>query len=98
MTTYEVTHDESKGRFEIRVDGHLAYEQYERREGVIDYRHTEVPDALGGRGVGSFLVAYVLDYARSNGLKVAPSCPFVRGYIDRHPEYRSISLAHDASA
>jgi predicted GNAT family acetyltransferase len=48
--------------------------------------------------VGSFLVKYVLDYARSNGLKVAPTCRFVRGYIDKHPEYQSISLAHDASA
>jgi predicted GNAT family acetyltransferase len=49
--------------------------------------HTEIDDAFEGRGLGSILVRAALDAARSRGLAVRPDCPFVRGYIARHPEY-----------
>ncbi len=89
--------DEARKRFEITVDGHVAYEVFERFPGGIAYLHTIVPPELEGRGVGSVLVKHILDYARDNHLKVRPDCPFVKAYIDRHPEYQSNSLAHGAS-
>ena len=33
------------------------------------------------------LIAGVLDEARAAGVWVLPFCPFVNGYISRHPEY-----------
>ena len=93
---YPVIHDEKNHRFEIRLNDAVAYEAYRLFDGGIDYEHTIVPASLGGRGIASYLVKHVLDYARENGLKVKPSCSFVAAYIDKHPEYRDISLAHDA--
>lgn len=92
-----VTLDEAKHRFNLEVDGHVAYEVFERFPGGIAYLHTIVPKELEGRGVGSALVKYILDYAAENKLKVRPDCPFVKAYIDRHPEYQANSLAHGAS-
>lgn len=89
--------NETDQRFELTVDGHMAYEVFERFPGGIAYLHTIVPKALEGRGVGSRLVKYILDYAVAQRLKVRPDCPFVKAYIDRHAEYQPISLAHGAT-
>lgn len=94
--TPDVVLNEARHRFELVVDGHMAYEVFERFPGGIAYVHTVVPKALEGRGVGSRLVRHVLDYAVAQGLKVRPDCPFVKAYIDRHPEYQVHSLAHGA--
>jgi predicted GNAT family acetyltransferase len=67
--------------------GHLAYRD---RDGVRVLVHTEVDEALEGRGLGSELVRGTLDDARARGLKVAPTCPFVRDFIRRHPRYADL--------
>lgn len=77
-------------RFELDTDGHIAFSNYKRADGVLTILHTEVPTALEGRGIGSALVRGVLDIARAQGLKVNPLCPFVKAYLDRHPEYADL--------
>ena len=52
-----------------------------------DLVHTEVDEQFAGRGYASALARTALDYARANNLKVIPTCPFVRKYLERHPEY-----------
>ena len=96
MTTSPITLNESTRRFEQVVDGHTAYVEFEHLPGAIAYTHTIVPKALGGRGVGSALARHVLDHALEQGLKVRPDCSFIHAYIDRHPAYQAISLAHGA--
>ncbi len=88
--------NEAAQRFELVVDGQVAFEKFERFPGGIAYLHTIVPKALEGRGIGGALVRHIMDYAVQNQLKVRPDCPFVKAYIDKHPEYQAISLAHDA--
>ena len=66
---------------------------YRRRNGRIALIHTEVDEALEGRGLGSRLVTAALDDARDQGLEVVPLCPFVASFIDRHPEYQDIVAA-----
>ena len=77
-------------RYELEVDGHVAFVAYRRLPGVISLDHTEVPSALGGRGVGSTLAKGTLDLVRSQGLKIVPRCSFIAAYIDKHPEYRDL--------
>ncbi|HMF22498.1 MAG TPA: GNAT family N-acetyltransferase [Pseudolabrys sp.] len=77
-------------RFELDADGQIAYSNYRRADGVLTILHTEVPKALEGRGIGSALARGLLDIARSQGVKVHPLCPFLGGYIDRHPEYADL--------
>ena len=92
----QVILNEAHHRFELTVEGHMAYEVFERFPGGIAYLHTIVPKELGGKGVGGKLVKYILDYAADNHLKVRPDCPFVKAYIDKHPEYQANSLYHGA--
>jgi predicted GNAT family acetyltransferase len=78
-------------RFELDTDGHIAFSEYQRANGVLTIMHTEVPKELGGRGIGSSLIRGVLDAARADGLKVHPVCPFAKAYVDHHPEYADLT-------
>jgi uncharacterized protein len=74
-------------RYELYGGGELAgFATYQRSEGTIRLRHTEVDDRFEGRGLGSALARHVLDEARREGLAVLPSCPFMAGYIREHPD------------
>jgi len=47
-----------------------------------------VDDAFEGQGVGSALVRQSLDQlAEREGMRVTASCPFVRAWMRKHPEY-----------
>ncbi|MGH2583765.1 MAG: GNAT family N-acetyltransferase [Dehalococcoidia bacterium] len=85
--TITVDTNEAAQRYEARVDGELSIIQYSRDGDRIVFVHTEVPPALEGRGIASTLARAALEDARARDLKVVPLCPFVRAYIQRHPEY-----------
>jgi predicted GNAT family acetyltransferase len=83
-----VSDNPGQHRYEIRVAEDLAgFVQYRRREGLIALIHTEIDSRFEGQGLASQLIADVLDEARDAGVRVLPFCPFVNGYISRHPEY-----------
>jgi hypothetical protein len=76
-----------RGRFEIRLgDRVVGLASYHVENGTMALPHTEVDPSVGGRGLGSALVAGVLTAARERGLTVLPYCSFVRHYIEQHPE------------
>ena len=77
-------------RFELAADGHVAFSNYKREGDVLTILHTAVPKQLGGKGIGSALVRGLLDIARAQRLTVKPLCPFVAGYIAKHPEYADL--------
>ncbi len=89
-TPVEVVHNEAQSRFEVNQDGHLAELDYRRVGDQLIFTHTGVPAALEGRGIASALAKAGLNYARDNGLAVVPICPFVKGYIERKPEYQAL--------
>lgn len=80
------------GAFFIDEDGEWVAEMTYIRSGpdtiVID--HTEVDEQLGGQGIGKKLVAVAVDFARANGLKIKPLCPYTRKVIDSTPEYQDV--------
>jgi uncharacterized protein len=86
----EVVDNPAASRFELTVDGRTALIAYQPMEGGRVFVHTEVPQALEGRGVGGRLVKGALEQMRARGLKVRPDCPFVRGWLDRHPGYEDL--------
>jgi predicted GNAT family acetyltransferase len=86
MDSNSVTHNEAKGQFEIALGNDKAVLQYRRTEHHITLLHTEVPQASRGRGLGNLLIRAALDFAHFNHLKVVPVCPFVKAYLDKHPE------------
>jgi len=87
----EIRDNASESQYEIYVDGQLAgFLTYKLREGTFVAIHTEIDDAYEGQGLGSQLVKQVLADLRDAGLLLKPSCPFVKSYIERHPEYADL--------
>jgi uncharacterized protein len=77
-------------RYELEVDGGLAFIDYRRSGGVVTMTHAEVPPALRGGGVGSQLVRGALAIVRQRDERVVPRCPFVEHYMRRHPEVHDL--------
>jgi len=90
----DIVDNVAASRFELEIDGHVAAAHYRRSPGLITFTHTEVPKALGGRGIGSRLAGGALDLVRAQGLKVVAQCAFIAGYLSKHPEYADL-IAHD---
>ena len=91
----EVTDNATRRRYEMVVDGVTAYVTYARKGDRLTLVHTEVPQALGGRGVGSALATAVLEDVRSRGLRVAVECEFLEAFIKRHPNFADLVVAPD---
>lgn len=90
-TPIDIHHEPAAHRFVARtgrVDAVLEYDTVDAN--TLDYHHTFVPPALRGGGIASQLAEYALQYARANGLKVRPTCPFVARYLQRHPEFQAL--------
>ena len=88
MSERVVRENEAEQRFEIWVAGELAgLARYQRQGDAYAFTHTEIDDRYEGQGLGSALVRSILDTMREAGTPVLPYCPFVRGYVERHPEY-----------
>lgn len=85
-----------RGRFEIKVgDRVVGLASYHVDGGTRTRPHTEIDPAMGGRGLGTTLVAAVLVAARERGLHVLPYCSFVRRYIQQHPELVDLVAEQD---
>jgi uncharacterized protein len=80
------------GRFELEQDGHVATLEYTLAGDVLTLIETEVPPALRGSGIAGELAKTALDWARANHKKVDVVCPFVAGYLHKHPEYADLGL------
>ena len=90
----EVTDNDSLHRFEIAVDGKVAgFAEYRTEPGAVVFTHTEIDPAFEGRGLGSRLIRDALDQTRAAGLQVDPQCPFVRAFIEQHPDYADVVAA-----
>ena len=81
-------------RYELRDGERMIGEAaYHRRDGRIALIHTEVDEALEGRGLGSRWSRRRSTTPRREGLEVVPLCPFVAAFIERHPEYQDLVAA-----
>jgi hypothetical protein len=87
----DVRDDPPEHRYELLADGRvLGTAVYRLRPGLIAFTHTEVDARLEGQGAGSRLARGALDDARRRELAVLPFCPFINGWIERHPEYTDL--------
>lgn len=90
----EVTHqqEENKGAFTAQENGAKAGEMTYSKAGtdkiIID--HTEVNPEFKGKGVGKELVLAAVTYARNNGIKVLPLCPFAKATFDKNKDIQDV--------
>lgn len=89
-----VSENTAEQRFEMSVGPAIAYISFHREANAVSLDHTQVPDELGGRGVGTALVRGTLDLLASEHRKIIPRCSFVVRFIEKNPEYRTL-LARD---
>ena len=87
---YELINNIHDRQYEFVIDGLVTKIEYIRAGEKIYLTHTEVPKELEGKGIASSLVKQVLEDIQKNSLKLVPLCPFVLGYIKRHPEWESL--------
>lgn len=86
----QVVDNPARNRFEMDVEGAIAFVDYRVTGDVLVVPHTEVPRALEGRGIGTKLVLGSLELIRASGRRVRPLCGFYANVIRRHPEYRDL--------
>ncbi|MFN8168690.1 MAG: GNAT family N-acetyltransferase [Candidatus Nanopelagicales bacterium] len=88
----EVARADAASRYEGRVEGALAgFAEYQLTDQLVVFTHTEVDPAYEGQGVGSAIARWALDDVRAQGSrKVLPLCPFISGWIARHPDYADL--------
>ena len=82
-----VRDNKALSRFELDVDGDVAFANYRLAPAAVIITHTETPRALRGRGIASELVKGALALIRADGHKVIGACAFVVDYLRKHPEY-----------
>ena len=85
-----VRDNKAQSRFELDVEGGLAFANYRLTPAALIITHTETPRALRGRGIASELVKGALELIRADGRKVIAGCGFVVDYLQKHPEYRDL--------
>ena len=74
-----VVHDEASGRYVLEEGGEKVVLKYARPDAhTIDMQSTFTPPALRGRGLARIVVERALDDAAEAGLKVVPTCSYVR--------------------
>ena len=82
-----IFHDREAQRFEAVVDGLRSELDYRLTVGVMNIMHTGVPHPLRGQGIAAELVRAAFEFARAEGWKVRPVCPYVDVWLRRHPEW-----------
>lgn len=86
----KVVDNPDRQRFELDLDGKLAFVNYRRSPGVIALTYAEVPPELRGGGIGAQLVKGTLELVREGGEKVIPLCGYVASYMRRHADVHDL--------
>ena len=88
--SFDVTHDAAARRFETRVEREHCTLDYELGGNVMTITHVIVPEPVGNRGIAAALTEAALVYAREQGLRVVPRCPYAEAYVARHRQWADI--------
>lgn len=90
--TLTVENQPDQSRYALLKDGELVgVAEYDLRPDAIVFTHTEIEEAKRERGMASQLVQSALDDVRDNtGLRVVASCPYVRRWLEDHPDYQAL--------
>lgn len=93
MSDFTIVNASESSRYEIRDGDTVAgFAEYVLPDdGHVDFTHTVVDDAYGGQGLAGQLVRFALDDVRAMNKRIIPHCPYVAGWITKHPEYEEFT-------
>ncbi|QBS41595.1 hypothetical protein DMB37_17120 [Nocardia sp. CS682] len=84
----KVVRNDEKNRYEVTYGGELAgFAEYEERDDETVFTHTEIDGAFSGKGLGSTLAKHAIEDVIERGRVIRPLCPFIKAYLDKHPQY-----------
>ena len=93
MENYKLIDNVALHQYEFRIGDLIPRIEYiKTKNGEIYLTHTEVPSALEGKGVGSSLVRLALEDIERQQLRLVPLCPFIAGYVQKHPEWKRLVM------
>ncbi|WP_346236221.1 GNAT family N-acetyltransferase [Niabella insulamsoli] len=83
--------NEAAHRFEIEVNGSIAFIEYQTDEdGILSLVHTEAPAELAGTGAAAALVEKTFILLKVEGKQIQPFCPYIFSFIKKHPEWKQL--------
>nr|WP_280442578.1 GNAT family N-acetyltransferase [Nocardia brasiliensis] len=84
----KVVRNDEKHRYEVTYGGELAgFAEYEERDDETVFTHTEIDGAFSGKGLGSVLAKHAIEDTVERKRTIRPLCPFIKAYLDKHPQY-----------
>jgi predicted GNAT family acetyltransferase len=86
----ELHDDVARSRYELPVEGGIAYVDYHRADGLVRLLYAKVPDHLAGRGIGAVLARAAFERVRAEGLKAQPVCSYLVAWARRHPDVHDL--------
>ena len=91
-TDVTVTNNADQQRYEAVVGeaGLAGFVDYQETSELVVLTHTEVDPGFEGRGVGSALARGALDDVRERRMKTLVLCPFILGWMRKHPDYQDL--------
>ncbi len=86
-----IKHDKTHQRFTRKCGEYEACLMYAQKDRILDFYHIYTPDPYRGSIVSTSILKHAFTYARENGYRVVPSCPYIAGpFLSRFPEYKAI--------
>jgi predicted GNAT family acetyltransferase len=80
----------ARKRFEIAIEGHTVFADYDRQPGQLIINWVEAPRPLRGTGAAGRLMALVAEQARSERVKIVPVCGYAAGWLRASKAYRDL--------
>ena len=77
-------------RYELQVDGYIAYANYRLDKGVINIDYVFAPPELRGSGAAGKLMAEIVKMAQERGVKIHPICGYAVAWLKKHDEFEGL--------
>ncbi|NBC09821.1 MAG: hypothetical protein GVY26_21755 [Bacteroidetes bacterium] len=82
-------------RFDMKgIEG--AYMKYaihtESTPNVLEIQKTHIPEVVGSVGIEDAMAMEAVRFAEKMEYKIKATCPFMSGYLNRHPEFNSMRV------
>jgi predicted GNAT family acetyltransferase len=78
------------GRFELEEKGLAVFANYHRQGQQVVIPHVEAAPALRGTGAADRLMSGIVELARRDGFKIAPTCSYARLWFRRHRDVTDV--------